>query len=54
MIKHNYLTPPNKVDAAISHYDFSSLDSNTFGQYTTDDMNALLKNSERATQAILQ
>tara|TARA_R110002020_G_scaffold1969_4_gene9001 strand:- start:115 stop:1866 length:1752 start_codon:yes stop_codon:yes gene_type:complete len=54
MIKHNYLTPPNEVDAAISHYDFSSLDSNAFGQYTTDDMNALLKNSERATQAILQ
>jgi DNA repair protein RadD len=54
MIKHNYLTPPNEVDAAISHYDFSSLATNAFGQYTTDDMNALLKNSERATQAILK
>ena len=54
MIKHNYLTLPNEVDAAISHYDFSSLATNAFGQYTTDDMNALLKNSERATQAILK
>lgn len=54
MIKHNYLTPPNEVDAAISHYDFSSLASNAFGQYSNDDMNALLKNSKRATQAILQ
>ncbi|WP_338363402.1 DEAD/DEAH box helicase [uncultured Pseudoalteromonas sp.] len=54
MIKHNYLTPPNEVDAAISHYDFSSLASNAFGQYASDDMNALLKNSERATQAILK
>ena len=42
------------MDAAISHYDFSSLATNAFGQYTTDDMNALLKNSERATQAILK
>lgn len=54
MIKHNYLTPPNEVDAAISHYDFSALTSDAFGRYTNEDMNALLKNSARATQAILQ
>ena len=54
MIKHNYLTPPKEVDAAISHYDFSSLSSNTFGQYSNEDMNALLKKSTRATQTILQ
>jgi DNA repair protein RadD len=54
MIKHNYLTPPNEVDAAISHYDFSALTSYAFGRYTNEDMNALLKNSTRATQAILK
>lgn len=54
MIKHNYLTPPNEVDAAISHYDFSALTSDAYGRYTNEDMNALLKNSARATQAILQ
>ena len=54
MIKNNYLTPPNEVDAAISHYDFSALNANASGQYTTDDMNALLKKSTRATKAILQ
>ncbi len=54
MIKHNYLTPPKEVDAAISHYDFSSLISNAFGQYSNEDMNALLKKSTRATQTILQ
>jgi len=54
MIKHNFLTPPKEVDAAISHYDFSSLTSNAFGQYSNEDMNALLKKSTRATQTILQ
>ncbi|WP_064662905.1 DEAD/DEAH box helicase [Pseudoalteromonas sp. MQS005] len=54
MIKHNYLTPPKEVDAAISHYDFPSLSSNAFGQYSNEDMNALLKKSTRATQTILQ
>jgi DNA repair protein RadD len=54
MIKHNYLTPPNEVDAAISHYDFSALSTNAFGQYSNEDMNALLKDNTRATQAILQ
>lgn len=54
MIKHNYLTPPKEVDAAISHYDFSSLTSNTFGQYSNEDMNSLLDKSARATKAILQ
>ncbi|CAI87041.1 putative ATP-dependent helicase with nucleoside triP hydrolase domain [Pseudoalteromonas translucida] len=54
MIKHNYLTPPNEMDTAISHYDFSALTSDAFGRYTNEDMNALLKNSARATQSILQ
>ena len=54
MIKNNYLTPPNEIDAAISHYDFSALSANAFGQYSSEDMNALLKSSTRATKAILE
>jgi DNA repair protein RadD len=54
MIKNKFLTPPNEVDAAISHYDFSGLGSNAFGQYSNEDMNALLKGAQRATKAILQ
>ncbi|MBQ4831663.1 DEAD/DEAH box helicase [Pseudoalteromonas sp. MMG010] len=53
MIKNNFLTPPNEMDVAISHYDFSSLNTNAFGQYTTADLNTLLKSSQRATKAIL-
>ena len=54
MIKHHYLTPPREVDAAISHYDFSSLQSDSFGRYSNDDMNQLLAKNSRATKAIMQ
>ena len=54
MIKHHYLTAPKEVDAAISHYDFSSLQSDSFGRYTADDMNQLLEKHSRATKAIMQ
>ncbi|WP_404340463.1 DEAD/DEAH box helicase [Pseudoalteromonas mariniglutinosa] len=53
MIKHGYLTKPYEVDAAISHYDFSSLPSDSFGRYSPADMNTLLKNNTRATQTII-
>ncbi len=54
MIKMGYLTPPNEVDAAISHYDFSSLPSDSYGRYSIDNMNALLKENTRATKAIIK
>ena len=54
MIKNGYLTPPHEVDAAISHYDFSSLPSDSFGRYGIENMNALLKDSTRATKAIIK
>ncbi|MCC9660949.1 DEAD/DEAH box helicase [Pseudoalteromonas sp. MB41] len=54
MIKHGYLTPPHEVDAAISHYDFSSLPSDSFGRYSAENMNALLKDNTRATKAIIE
>ncbi|AXV64921.1 DEAD/DEAH box helicase [Pseudoalteromonas lipolytica] len=54
MIKHGYLTPPHEVDAAISHYDFSSLPCDSFGRYSAENMNALLKDNTRATKAIIE
>lgn len=52
MIKNQYLTPPKEVDAALSHYDFSSLKSDAFGRFNQDDLNSLLKANTRATQSI--
>lgn len=54
MIKHKFLTPPNMVDAAISHYDFSALKSDSFGRYDQQQMSQLLKDSERVTYSIVQ
>ncbi|MCQ8877678.1 DEAD/DEAH box helicase [Pseudoalteromonas shioyasakiensis] len=52
MIKNKYLTPPKEVDAALSHYDFSSLSSDSFGRYNQDDLNTLLTANTRATKSI--
>lgn len=52
MIKNHYLTAPKEVDAALSHYDFSSLPSDAFGRYNQDDLNTLLKANTRATKSI--
>ena len=30
MIKHEFLTPPNMLDAAINHYDFSAISTDSF------------------------
>lgn len=54
MIKHGFLTPPHEIDAAINHYDFASLPSDSFGRYSVENMNALLKDSTRATKAIIK
>jgi len=52
MIKNQFLTLPKEVDAALSHYDFSSLKSDSFGRFNQDDLNTLLKANTRATQSI--
>jgi DNA repair protein RadD len=54
MIKHNYLTPPKLIDAAITHYDFDALTRDPFGRYSERDINALLKDNQRATKAIIE
>ena len=35
------LTSPNEIDPATTNYDFSSLITNTFGNYSEKDMNKL-------------
>ncbi|WP_017446336.1 DEAD/DEAH box helicase [Gayadomonas joobiniege] len=52
MIKQNYLTAPKLVNAATEQYDFSSLPSNTFGEYPKQALNQLLSECPRVTEAI--
>lgn len=52
MLKHQFLTPPKEIDAAISHYDFSSLPSDAFGRFNQNDLNTLLQENTRATKTI--
>ena len=54
LIKREYLTEPNLVDATIEHYDFSSLRSNASGEYNPTDMNHLLNKNPRVTQGIIE
>ena len=54
MIKHNYLTPPNKLDPAVENYDFSSLTSDSFGRFNEKDVNTLLTEQTRATKSIIE
>ncbi|WP_159820921.1 DEAD/DEAH box helicase [Colwellia sp. 20A7] len=54
LIKKNYLTKPNLVDATIEHYDFSSLRANASGDYSPTDMNYLLNKNPRVTQSIIE
>ncbi|WP_432474329.1 DEAD/DEAH box helicase [Amphritea sp. HPY] len=54
MIKHQYLTPPKLVDAAIAQYDFSSLQANRLGNYPEQEVNQLLAQHPRVTRAICE
>jgi DNA repair protein RadD len=54
LIQRKYLTEPNLVDATIEHYDFSSLRTNTSGEYNPTDMNHLLNKNPRVTQGIIE
>jgi len=54
LIKRQYLTEPNLVDATIEHYDFSSLRANASGEYNPTDMNHLLNKNPRVTQSIIE
>jgi DNA repair protein RadD len=54
LIKRQYLTEPNLIDATIEHYDFSSLRANTSGEYSPTDINHLLNKNPRVTQSIIE
>ena len=54
LIKRQYLTEPNLVDATIEHYDFSSLRTNASGEYSPTDINHLLNKNPRVTQSIIE
>ena len=54
LIKRQYLTEPNLVDATIEHYDFSSLRANASGEYSSTDINHLLNKNPRVTQSIIE
>ncbi|MBA6381253.1 DEAD/DEAH box helicase [Colwellia sp. BRX10-1] len=54
LIKRQYLTEPNLVDATIEHYDFSSLRANASGEYSPKDINHLLNKNPRVTQGIIE
>lgn len=53
MIKHQYLTPPQRYDAAIAEYDFSQLPGFNTASYSTGDLNHLLSNYKRVTRSII-
>ena len=54
LIKRQYLTEPNLIDATIEHYDFSSLNSNSSGEYNPTDVNSLLTKNHRVTKGIIE
>jgi len=54
LIKKNYLTEPNLVDATIEHYDFSGLKENRNGEYNASDVNQLLSKHHRVTKGIIE
>ncbi|GAA0787230.1 DEAD/DEAH box helicase [Marinobacterium sediminicola] len=54
MIRNGYLTPPEVIDAAIAHYDFSSLSPSDNGHYPERELNSLLARHPRVTRAICE
>ena len=54
MLKHQFLTPPEFIDAPVAQYDFSALNSNASGAYVEQEVNQLLVKYPRVTQAIIE
>lgn len=54
LIKSGFLTEPNLVDATIAQYDFSALATTRFGEFNTNEVNALLVNHKRVTRSIIE
>ncbi|KEA61717.1 ATP-dependent RNA helicase YejH [Marinobacterium lacunae] len=54
MIRQGYLTEPTLIDAAIAHYDFSSLMPNANGYFNENELNSLIARHPRVTRAICE
>lgn len=54
MIRKQYLTPPNLIDATVAHYDFSALQPGSHGDYNERDLNELIGRYPRVTEAICE
>ncbi len=50
MIKHGYLTPPERLDMPVVQYDFSRLQAQSNGLFSEADLNRELKKQQRITR----
>jgi DNA repair protein RadD len=53
MIKHGYLTPPERLDMPVVEYDFSRLQAQANGLFSEADLNRELKQQKRITPHII-
>ncbi len=53
MIKHGYLTPPERLDMPVVQYDFSRLKAQPNGLFSEADLNRELKQQKRITPHII-
>jgi DNA repair protein RadD len=53
MIKHGYLTPPERLDMPVVQYDFSRLQAQSNGLFSEADLNRELKKQQRVTPHII-
>ena len=53
MIKHGYLTPPERLDMPVVQYDFSRLQAQANGLFSEADLNRELKQQKRITPHII-
>ncbi|MBF4838353.1 DEAD/DEAH box helicase, partial [Cronobacter malonaticus] len=53
MIKHGYLTPPERLDMPVVQYDFSRLQAQSNGLFSEADLNRELKQQQRITPHIV-
>lgn len=54
MIKHGYLTPPERLDMPVVQYDFSQLSPQQNGEFSSVELNATLHSQKRVTPKIVE
>ncbi|MDF7681146.1 DEAD/DEAH box helicase [Enterobacteriaceae bacterium ESL0689] len=53
MIKHGYLTPPQRLDMPVAQYDFSGIQPQDHGLFRESDLNQALSKQQRITPHIV-